>query len=87
VYIISKINAKINSINETNSVSEICVKYGYCVAPFAPHSDPVPLPKYVVNLDLEPELRRKRFRYILLIFGSKGNLFYPFVPKYDPILG
>jgi len=36
------------------TVSVICVDLGFCVAPFDPHTDPVPLQTYTINLDAAP---------------------------------
>jgi len=42
------------------TVSVICVDLGFCEAPFDPHTDPVSLPTYVINLDSAPADRWKQ---------------------------
>jgi len=39
------------------SVSVVCVDLSLCTAPFTPHNDPVPMPRYTINLDLPPNQR------------------------------
>jgi len=36
------------------SVSVVCVDLSFCTAPFAPHVDPVPMPRYTIDLGLPP---------------------------------
>jgi len=39
------------------SVSVVCVDLKFCAVPFPVYTDPVPVPKYVINLDLPPRQR------------------------------
>jgi len=55
------------------TVSKICVDLGFCTAPFDPHTDPVSLPTYVVNLDAAPA---DRWKSICSIQKFKTNAQY-----------
>jgi len=57
--LVSRIPEIISRIEDTNSVSKICVEDGFCDKPFTPHSDPAPVPTYIINLDALPSQRWK----------------------------
>jgi len=54
---VEQIPQVINMIEQAQSVGVICVELNYCDKPFTPHSDPWPVPHYVLNLDLPPNQR------------------------------
>jgi len=47
----------LNGLENQWSVSVVCVDLSLCTAPFQPHVDPFPIPKYTINLDLPPVQR------------------------------
>jgi len=47
----------IQDIEETDSVSVVCVDLGYCPEPITERTDPGTVPKYIINLDLAPDQR------------------------------
>jgi len=55
--IIDALPILIYEIENTNSVSIICVNLGICQKPFSNYTDPQVIPKYVINLDLPPAKR------------------------------
>eukprot|EP01119_Soliformovum_irregulare_P014091 TRINITY_DN3818_c0_g1_i2.p1 TRINITY_DN3818_c0_g1~~TRINITY_DN3818_c0_g1_i2.p1 ORF type:complete len:288 (-),score=60.68 TRINITY_DN3818_c0_g1_i2:686-1549(-) len=57
--LVSYIPTLIRDIEARESVSVICVNYNLCAIPFVVHPDPANVPKYVVNLDVEPSVRWK----------------------------
>ncbi len=58
---------KIQQVEHMVPIAVICVEHGFCQAPFSPHPDPYPVPKYVINLDLPP-LERCTTHDILMFF-------------------
>jgi len=55
--LVSVLPLLIDQIENTNSVSIICVDLGLCEKPFDNYTDPLPLPKFTLNLDLPPNQR------------------------------
>jgi len=49
----------VQNFNSRWTVTVICVDLGFCDRPFDNHTDPVELPRYVINLDLPPRQRWK----------------------------
>jgi len=52
--IIDQLPTVINMIEQSEPVGVICVELNYCTKPYTPHTDPWPVPHYIVNLDLPP---------------------------------
>eukprot|EP01127_Copromyxa_protea_P012829 TRINITY_DN3375_c0_g1_i1.p1 TRINITY_DN3375_c0_g1~~TRINITY_DN3375_c0_g1_i1.p1 ORF type:complete len:476 (-),score=96.67 TRINITY_DN3375_c0_g1_i1:28-1455(-) len=57
--LVSELPTIISSIESRNSVSTVCVEMGICSYPFPTYTDPVPVPTFVINLDLPPQQRLK----------------------------
>jgi hypothetical protein len=55
------------------SVSVVCVDLSFCTAPFTPHQDPVPMPRYTIDLDLPP---LQRWSQICAVPDIKQNANY-----------
>jgi hypothetical protein len=55
----SQVETIIDKLENRWTVSVVCIDLGFCDKPFTNHTDPVEIPSYNINLDLEPEDRWK----------------------------
>jgi len=55
--LVADLPSLVESIENSESVSVICVNYGYCTAPFSEPTDPQDVPVKQINLDLPPNQR------------------------------
>jgi len=78
----------LSSLENQWSVSVVCVDLNLCTAPFQPHTDPVPIPHYTINLDLPPIQRWSQI-CALPQFKQNANYLYDVFTTIlpDPALG
>jgi len=55
--LVDSLPAVLSGLENQWSVSVVCVDLNLCTVPFTPHVDPVPIPRYTINLDLPPNQR------------------------------
>jgi len=82
-FIVSELGNVIQKIENPNSVSIICVDLGLCAKPFAPLNDSVPVPKVIVNLDLNPMNRWTKVCSMPAV-RSNGQFLYSFITSILP---